>query len=422
MFRKDIMKIILTTMPTEGEYHDWTTHKYFKVDKVNKYMPLGILSLATNLPSEHEVKVLDPSSYGWSIEDIIYAIEQEQPDVLGLSVVNKRCYAMTKILEKTTCEYKCVGGPHATAHAEQILAQGANAVFQGPLADKEFAEAITTKPKGKVKCNTDINEIKFPSREFLNVEDYFPQTSVLFKANKRLPMFSSVGCLNRCTFCSVQSKTMHLKDPVEVVREMRYLQSLGCQSIHILDDNFNLNQEHLNQILSEMERQRFVGEWSARGQTRMDLSIIPRMARLGFKRVHVGIEALDQGILDFFNKPERLSDIEKFCKAMIDNGVDIIGYFILGAPVENERYRKSLAGKIRDLGIKHPMFNQLFPEPDTVYYHSLLKDGIYKEDLWAQYFKYPTPDYIPPYPYGEEKQKELLEFSDAITREFMVCS
>jgi len=91
------MKIVLTTMPYEGEYRDWTTHKYFKVDKVNKYMPLGILSLATNLPKGHDVIIFDPSSYGWSIAETIQNIELEYPDVLGLSVVNKRVYAMTKI-------------------------------------------------------------------------------------------------------------------------------------------------------------------------------------------------------------------------------------------------------------------------------------------------------------------------------------
>lgn len=412
------MKIVLTTMPTEGEYHDWTTNKHFVPDKVNRYMPLGILSIASNLPISHDIVVLDPSSYGWSIEETVQSIEIEKPDILGLSVVNKRCYAMTKLLEKTTCDYKCVGGPHATAHADEILAQGADAVFQGPLADKEFAEAIYSKPKGVIQCYTDINEINFPSRNFCNIKDYFPQTSVLFKATKRLPMFSSIGCLNRCNFCSVQSKTMHLKDPAAVVAEMLYLQFIGAESIHILDDNFNLNQNHLNRILDEMELNHYKGEWSARGQTRMDLSIIPRMVILGFKRVHVGIEALDQDILNFFNKPERIYDIEKFCSIMTDNEVDIIGYFILGAPVETDWYRKHLAENIRNLGIKHPLFNQLFPEPDTVYYKDMLNSGIIKNDYWQDYFKNPTPDFVPPYPYGETRKNEMLAFADAITEEF----
>jgi radical SAM superfamily enzyme YgiQ (UPF0313 family) len=198
---------------------------------------------------------------------------------------------------------------------------------------------------------------------------------------------------------------------------MKYLNSLGSDSIHILDDNFNLNQKHLKHILDEMERQGYSGEWSARGQTRMDLSIVPRMVRLGFKRVHVGIEALDQEILNFFNKPERISDIEKFCAVMVENGVDIIGYFILGSPVETDQYRNSLADKIRGLGIRHPLFNQLFPEPDTVYYRSLVEEGLAK-DYWKGYFKHPVPDYIPPYPYGEERKREMLDFADAITEEF----
>ena len=411
------MKIVLTTMPTEGEYRDWTTHKKFVVDKVNRYMPLGILSLATNIPKGNEVIVLDPPSYGWNIDETIQRIELEQPDVLGLSVVNKRCYAMTQILKRAICSYKCVGGAHTTNHSQEILEQGADVVFIGALADKEFSEALVNRPKGIIKCSTDINKIHFPLRGFLNVADYFPKSSVLFKADNRLPMFSSVGCLNRCTFCSVQSKTMHLKNAKEVVREMTYLQTLGCQSIHILDDNFNINKKHLVQILDEIGRQRFVGEWSARGQTRMDLSLIPRMKELGFTRVHVGIEALDDDILRFFNKPERVSDVVKFCKAMTDNDVGIVGYFILGSPLETEEYRKTLAQRIKDLGITMPLFNILFPEPDTAYYQSLL-GSYYKEDIWAKYFKNPTPDFVPPFPYGEARRKLVMDFADEITKEF----
>jgi anaerobic magnesium-protoporphyrin IX monomethyl ester cyclase len=412
------MKIVLTTMPSEGEYRDWTTHKYFKVDKINRYMPLGTLSLATNLPEGHEVVVFDPPSYNWSIEETIQRIEEAKPDVLGLSVVNKRCYAMTKILAKTTCKYKCVGGPHVTYHAPEILAQGADAVFHGPLADKEFAEAIVNKPKGHIYCNTNINEIRFPSREFLKVEDYFPQTNILFKADNRLPMFSSVGCVNRCTFCSVQSKQMHLKDAAEVVKEMKYLQSLGCRSIHILDDNFNLNRTHLSTILDQMTAQGFVGEWSARGQTKMDFRLVPKMVQCGFRRIHVGIEALDDGILKFFNKNETCRDIIAFCETMIINNVSMVGYFILGSPIESDQYRRTLALRIRKLGITMPLFNILFPEPDTAYYRSLLADGIYKTDIWAEYFKNPVADYVPEYPYGPARQKEVMDFADKITADF----
>lgn len=47
-------------------------------------MPLGVLSLAASL-RHHDVQVLDASSKGLTVEETIEAIENAQPDILGLS-------------------------------------------------------------------------------------------------------------------------------------------------------------------------------------------------------------------------------------------------------------------------------------------------------------------------------------------------
>ena len=67
-------KIVLTTLSREGEYLTWLAPEFFKVERVNKYMPLGVLSLATNLPEEYEVTVIDPSSEGWTIKKTLSII------------------------------------------------------------------------------------------------------------------------------------------------------------------------------------------------------------------------------------------------------------------------------------------------------------------------------------------------------------
>jgi radical SAM superfamily enzyme YgiQ (UPF0313 family) len=412
------MKILLSTIPREGEYVNWTTPYYFKVDKVNKYMPLGILSLATNLPETYDITVIDPSSDEWDIEKTISFIENEKPDVLGLSVLTRRIYGMNRILKETSVPYKVVGGPHATYYSDKILKAGADAVFIGPLADLEFNSSIKNKRKGIIYCNTKINDIKFPRRDFLNINNYFPKASVLFKAEKRLPMFSSIGCPNKCTFCNVQSKKLQLKNPKNVLDEMEYLQSIGCKSIHVLDDNFNINRNHLKGILDEMDKRNFNMEWSGRGQTKMDFSLLPRLKAHGFKRIHVGIEALDNKILKFFRKNETTKDINNFCKAINKNDIDILGYFIIGSPVETREYRKGLANKIKELGIKHILVNILFPEPNTEYYYQLIRDGIFKEDYWKKYMDAPIPNYELPYPYGKDKQEEIWNFISEIIEDF----
>ncbi|MEK6823597.1 MAG: radical SAM protein [Nanoarchaeota archaeon] len=411
-------KVLLSTLPLEGEFVNWTTPKYFTPAKVNKYLPLGILSLATNLPEKYDIKVLDPSSQGWSIDETIEKIEKENPDILGLSAVTRRVYSLNKILEKTSASYKAVGGPHTTYYAEQILNKGADAVFIGPLAETEFKEAVENLPKGIIECKTKINEIKFPRRDFLNVEDYFPKEFTLFKSEKRLPLFSSSGCPNKCNFCNVQTKRVQYKSALSIVDEMQYLYSIESRSVHILDDNFNINPKHVQGILDEMKKREFSMEWSGRGQTKMRLDLIKKLAEQGFKRMHVGIEALDDNILKSFRKNENLNDINVFCSEMNKNNIDILGYFIIGSPLETDEYRKNLAERINNLGIKHPFLNMLFPEPNTEYYHTLIKEGFYTKDYWKEYMENPTPYFEIPYPYGETKKQEVIDYMNSLIEKF----
>jgi len=411
------MKILLSTLPNEGQYISWLTNPTFRVE-VNKYMPLGILSLATNLPQEHDIKVIDPASEDWSIDKTISIIENEEPDILGISAVTRRVYALKEILSRINVPYITVGGPHATHYSEQILEYGADAVFVGPLADNEFRYNLNKKARGIIYCKTGINEIKFPNREFLEVNKYFPKAHKLFVADNRLPMFSSIGCPNKCLFCNVQTKKIQLKNSNIILDEMEYLKSLNCNSVHMLDDNFNVSKKHLNSIIKEFKERDFNIEWSGRGQVKMDLSMLSKLKEVGFKRMHVGIEALDDNILKYFNKNQTVNDIENFCREMTNLDLDIIGYFIFGSPVETKEYRKNVIKKIRDLNINKVLCHVLFPQPNTGYYFELLNKGTFKEDYWKKYMEGPTPNYELPYPFGEEYKNEIWNFMEDLKKEF----
>ncbi len=230
------------------------------------------------------------------------------------------------------------------------------------------------------------------------------------KQKKRLSLFSSVGCPNKCNFCNVQSKKIQRKLPEIILNEMEYLYSIGSRSLHILDDNFNISSKHVKGILDEMDKKKFYVEWSGRGQTRMDLSLVSRLAEHKFKRIHVGIEALNDNILKSFRKNENLKDIKRFCNEMNKNNIDIVGYFIIGSPLETEEYLKQFPLRIKELGIKYPFFNILFPEPNTEYYYNLVNDGHYSRDYWKEYMDNPTSYFEIPYPYGEIKKQEVIDY------------
>lgn len=410
------MKIVLSTIPKEGEAIQWYSPKYFMPDK-GKYFPLGILSLASNIPKGYDIKILDPHSRNWSIDKTVEKIENENADIVGLSVVTSKAYPMTQLLNQISAPYKVVGGPHATHNAKYILNQGADAVFVGPLAEHEFAKAIKTQPKGIIDCKTDINEIQFPDRKLVDYTYYYSKGN-LFKSNNRLPMFSGIGCPNHCKFCDVQTKKVMRKTPKSILDEMIYLDSIGVQSIHVLEDNFNTNEDFLQEICKEMDKRDFYPEWSGRGQAKMSFETSKMIADRGFKRIHVGLESLSDTTLRFFRKRQNYKQIQKFCKTMNDVGIDIFGFFIIGAPTETKEDRRTMTSKIKQLGVKYPMFSILQPLSHTEYYHDLLEQRVYKKDFWGEFIQNPIKDFMIPFPYGEEKWKEDADFINQLIKEF----
>jgi radical SAM superfamily enzyme YgiQ (UPF0313 family) len=408
------MRVILSTLPREGSYKSWITPGTLEPRTV-KYLPLGLLSLATNVTHlGHEIEILDPFSNGWSINDTAEQINQEHPDIVGFSAATRWSYSLFKLLKKVKAKWKIVGGPHATNHSDELIAWGADAVFVGQLADVEFRTWLSNPIRGIINCATRIEDIAFPDRTLVDYKDYFFKGKVLFESSKRMSMFSSVGCPNACRFCSVQSKRVQTKSSWSIVQEMQYLQMLGAQSVHLFDDNFNVNSEHVKAVLREIDKYGISVKWSMRGQVKCDLSLIPEMKCMGLERVHVGIESTDDKVLKWMRKSHRHKDTVAFCDAMNGNGIEVLAYFLIGTPVESERYLDELPKKIRDLGIKMPYFNMLFPEPDTQWGREAGLDPV-----WKKYFQNPVPDFEIPHPKGEFYKQNIMKTADDLTKEFM---
>jgi radical SAM superfamily enzyme YgiQ (UPF0313 family) len=186
-----------------------------------------------------------------------------------------------------------------------------------------------------------------------------------------------------------------------------------------MDDNFNTSNQHVKRVLEEMNRANWHGEWSLRGQVKFDLSLVPALAKSGLKRIHVGIEALDDKILDWYGKSHTVKDIENFCQVMKDNGVDVLAYFIIGAPNETDEYILNLPDRIWNLGIRQPYINVLYPQPDTAYYDDLVRIGVYGQDVWKEYFKNPTPDFEIPAPFGDIQKDYLMHMAETIIKRFI---
>lgn len=407
------MKVMLMTLPNEGQTVDYTTASFHLENKAVRYMPLGILSVARGISPRHEMQILDASSRGLSINQALQEIKAFEPDVLGISAVTRRAYAMTEILRRANVPLKAVGGPHVTHYASETLALGANAVFRGD-GDRNFGAWVDGDRRGGIFDDyiQDINLVPFPQYELLKLEDYAiseeeAATTLLKRPGVRLSMFSSKGCPYRCVFCDVQQKKFRHISAGRVVDEMEFLLSNGGNSVHIVDDSFNVSRDRVLGICAEIKRRGLKVEWSARGRAEIDGETAKAISEAGCRRLHAGIESLDENVLRWMNKKLDVETISKFCNYCREFGIEILGYFMIGSPVETREYRQRLPEMIKELGISYPYFNLLYPLPHTQYYESLLKNGTFKGDHWQKFAENPAANYELPLPRSEELQSEL---------------
>ena len=406
---------MLVVMPYEGEVTDQVTSKFFKNSAI-RYMPLGVLSLAASIPQDYEVEVLDAASRNLSLSETLSEISEYQPDVLGLSVVTYRAWSMVQILKLADVPIKTVGGPHTTVNHDYIINQGADAVFVGD-AEISFVEWLDSGcPKGIYKSDPiPLDDLPFPARHKMTLSDYeiTVNNDMLFNAGKlRLPMYSSKGCPLKCVYCDVQQKTFNFKSPERCVEEFHELIGMGVTSIHILDDAFNIRKERVSQLSKLIVNNNIEVDWSARGTVEIRESVIADLSAAGCKRLHVGIEHLDDKVLQYFRKACRLKHIEKFCELCDKYGIAILGYFILGAPHETQNYRNNLPSMIDNLNIRLPFFNILSPLAETPFYQQLLADGTYKEDHWDNFSKVPVKDFRIPSHRDPAEEEDLYATVD----------
>ena len=410
------MKVLLTTLPDEGQVKDYTTPGFYRNPAV-PYMPLGLLAVAAGVKG-HEVKILDPASFGWDIADTLRGIEVYHPDVLGISAVTQKAWAMTEILRWAEVPFKAVGGPHADLYPDTIPA----AIFtrDGDFSFGHWLDAGC--PDGIFNDNvTDLDCLPATRWELLNASAYELKSAgdtLLKHSGLRYNISTSRGCPFRCVFCGGQDKAFRFKSAHRVVNEMEAAVYRGADLLHVIDDCFNIRRDRVLAICAEIKRRNFQVEWSARGRIILDRETAGALVDVGCRRLHVGVESLDPAVLKWMNKAQDVETIVSFFALCHEFGIETLAYFMVGSPGETAEYRHRLPDLIRDLGVTYPYFNILYPLPHTEYYQDLLRSGVFKEDHWATFARNPQPNFELPLPRSQGLQQEMEETVAGYIREF----
>jgi len=287
---------------------------------------------------------------------VLRLLEEEKPDVLGISVYTDTLPASLftfKLAKERNPGIRtvmgggifasdlAVGSPNLDLFLEKVPYVDKILVGEGERLFLKYLQGELA-PLPKVASLKDINNdiLDISSAGVPDFSDfdlsYYPY----------LNAYTSRSCPFQCEFCTetLQWGKYRKKSAAQVVKELLTLHRLHGPQLFLMSDSL------LNPIVTDLARQLQKEEVSIYwdGYLRVDPHAGDRektmlWRRGGFYRARLGIESGSQRVLNLMNKKITVEEIKSTLSALAGAGIKTTTYWVVGYPGETERdFRETL--------------------------------------------------------------------------------
>ena len=181
----------------------------------------------------------------------------------------------------------------------------------------------------------------------------FPLTCVLV----------SSGCPFKCKFCSSASIHYRKRDVENLLIELKAIKKLGIKEVHFPDFTFTADKDHCVKICRAMIDEELGLSWDCLSRVDcFDGKLARIMKKAGCHTVQFGVESQNEQVLENLTKPidnKTVRDAFVLCQR---EGIDTIGFFIIGLPQEDEPSIKKTIAFARDLNCDYASFSIFVPD------------------------------------------------------------
>lgn len=343
------------------------------VDYSNQVTPdLSALYSASYLKkNNYEVSILDCNAEKMLPETALKSIKEG-----GFNMIFLKTCAPTVKLDLELCRVIKSESPdskiHLFGHQAKILKDWIyNNCDYVDVVIEESIENYVHKKVLMMDHDLHIDELPYPDYTLLNYEKYSSSDS-----KKNAYLWGSRGCSLTCTYCPyityygrrIEDRSIEL-----LLDDIEKLLTLGYEYIQFRDPFFTSNKKRITALCEGIIEKELEFEWYC--ETRVDTldkHLIELMAKAGNKLIGLGIEtASDQVLIEYKRPLVNMEVAKRNIKLMAENGIDSLGFFLIGFPGESyesmeETYQLSI-----DLGLTYGQFNVWTLYPDT--------------DIWSQF-------------------------------------
>lgn len=383
------MKVLLTRPAYSPLYLLFTSKARSKAVNI----PLGLLYVASALELDgHQVEIVDGEADSLTPSALARWIEIRKPDMVGVGATTVDFEDANLILKEAKGRLNAItvlGGAHATVLADQVLRDNPHIDYlvrgEGEVTARALLRqlerggslcgvvGISYRKKGEIIHNVnrppmlDLDKNCLPARHLIDQRKYLYASPG--KGMKRGTVIQALrGCPFKCVFCfRMFGDKVRFRDTALVVDEIEdCIRNYGVEHINIVDDTFMVNASRVIKLCDEINKRKLRFSWHC--FTRADTvreDLLRLMKKAGCKRISIGVESGNQGILDKAGKGTGLEQCVRAYDLLGKVGFEKRGSFILGLPYENASTLRDTIEFAKKLKLDRAFFNICTPYPGT---------------------------------------------------------
>lgn len=382
---------------------------------------IGLAYLASAaLRAGAEVEILDAHLKDIGPEKFAAWLRDKHFDLIGLKCLSIDLYTVLEYCRLIKRESKktitVLGGPHPTALPENMLQcqevdyiirgegeLGLEALIKklnnsrGNIARTELSEipCLTYRAADGIKTisnpvllEDNLDRLGRPAWDLFPLKQY---PLLPGAAGRFLPVITTRGCPNECTFCGFSStygQKVRTRSPENVIAEISWLiKDFALKKISIFDDNFLFHKDHALKICALYQKENFPVRFDIPQGVRIDRidhELIAKLSAAGCDYMGIGIESGNQATLDIIKKGTNLRQItEKVNLIKNESRIKLMGFFIIGFPHESEAAIMDTINFSLSLPLDYASFTLFTPFPGTALFRQMITEGYFSVETMA---------------------------------------
>ncbi|WP_300156285.1 B12-binding domain-containing radical SAM protein [Solidesulfovibrio sp.] len=328
------------------------------------FPPLGLLTVAAMLPTQWEKRLVDVNVAPLRDEDLAWA------DMVFISAMLVQEAGARDVIARARNMGKRIvaGGPAFTAQPERFRGVDHFVLNEAEITLPPFLDDLargTPKPVYASSERPDISRTPLPQWDLIDFRDYVTM-SVQY----------SRGCPFDCEFCDIvvmNGRRPRVKPVEQMLRELESLHDAGWRGpVFIVDDNFIGNVASVKQFLPRLidwqTRHGYPFKFMTEASINLarDGELVRMMSNANFHKVFIGIETPSTDSLEECGKKQNVSmDFPEAIKTLHQNGLQVMGGFIVGFDSDTEGIFEQQIRFIQKIGVVTAMVGILTAMPQT---------------------------------------------------------